>query len=79
MLRLQAEEPAIPDLLCIYEHQPEKYDLLVSREDYQDSLLLSLQEIVSFQGSRVVEFSTGTGRLTGLLSPMVESIAAFDC
>jgi len=68
----------MPDLLAIFQHQAPKYDLLVSREDYQGNLLRALCEITPLQGKRVVEFGAGTGRVTFLLAPTVSSIVAFD-
>ena len=68
----------VPDLLQIYEKQPAKYDLLVSREDYEGNLLSTLREITPLPGMAVVEFGAGSGRVTRLLAPEVGTIAAFD-
>jgi len=68
----------MPDLLDIYQHEAPKYDLLVSREDYQGNLLPALGRVGEVQGKRVVEFGAGTGRLTAQLAPIVRSIQAFD-
>jgi ubiquinone/menaquinone biosynthesis C-methylase UbiE len=66
------------DLLAIYQNEAPKYDLLVSREDYQDNLLPALNAIKQIDGKRIVEFGAGTGRLTRLLAPHAQSIMAFD-
>jgi len=68
----------MPDLFGIFQNQAPKYDVLVSREDYQQNLLPALTKITPFHGKRVVEFGAGTGRVTCLLAPIVESIVAFD-
>ncbi|PKN98791.1 MAG: class I SAM-dependent methyltransferase [Chloroflexi bacterium HGW-Chloroflexi-4] len=62
----------------IYRSQAEQYEALVSREDYQDNLLQALQKITLFKNKKVVEFGAGTGRLTTLVAPLVESIQAYD-
>jgi ubiquinone/menaquinone biosynthesis C-methylase UbiE len=67
-----------PDLLEIYRSQAPKYDLLVSREDYQGNLLPSIVKITQLHGKGVVEFEAGTGRITRLLAPLVDSVLAFD-
>lgn len=67
-----------PDLLEIYRTQADKYDLLVSREDYQGNLLKLLATIAPLRDTRVVEFGAGTGRVTRLLTPIVGHIRAFD-
>jgi len=68
----------MPDLLDIFANQPAKYDLLVSREDYEGNLLSALREIAPFDEKTVVEFGAGSGRVTRLLAPHVRAIAAFD-
>ncbi len=62
----------------IYAHEAERYDRLVSREDYQHQLLPALQHTTPLEGKVVVESGAGTGRLTCLLAPWVKSIRAFD-
>jgi len=68
----------MPDHPEIYRTQAEQYEALVSREDYQGNLLQSLQKITPFNNKKVVEFGAGTGRLTTLVAPLVESIQAYD-
>lgn len=62
----------------IYRHQAERYDRLVAREDYQGNLFAALNDIRPLNGLQVVEFGAGTGRLTRLLSVMVDQVYAFD-
>ena len=68
----------MPDFDSIFRDQAPKYDVLVSKEDYQKNLLPALMKITSFHRKKVVEFGAGTGRLTIMLAPIVESILAFD-
>lgn len=62
----------------IYAHHADRYEALVAREDYQGSILSTLQNIHPLAGLDVVEFGAGTGRLTCLLAPLVKSIRAYD-
>lgn len=62
----------------IYQHHPEQYDRMVSREDQRGNLFAALMEIADVSGSTVVEFGAGTGRVTRILSVLVEQIIAFD-
>lgn len=62
----------------LYNTQADQYDLLVSREDYQHNILPALNQIHPLAGLNVVELGAGSGRLTCLLAPIVESIRAFD-
>jgi ubiquinone/menaquinone biosynthesis C-methylase UbiE len=62
----------------IYAAHADRYDQMVSREDYQGNLLPALEHIRPLAGLDVVEFGAGTGRLTRLLAPLVHSIRAFD-
>ncbi len=68
----------MPDHSEIYRSQAERYEALVSREDYQQNIFPSLQQIVPFENLTVVEFGAGTGRLTCQLAPVVKFIHAFD-
>lgn len=67
-----------PDHPEIYRSQAEQYEALVSREDYQGNILRAIQHILPLEGIDVVELGAGTGRLTCLLAPLVQSIQAFD-
>ena len=68
----------MPDFKTIYAEHAEQYDLLVAREDYQQNIIRAVSRIRPLGGLEVVEFGAGTGRLTGLLAPLVRSILAFD-
>jgi ubiquinone/menaquinone biosynthesis C-methylase UbiE len=68
----------MPDLFAIFHSQAQKYDLLVSREDYESNLLPAVERITAVRNKRIIEFGAGTGRLTRLLAPLAASIDAFD-
>lgn len=62
----------------IYANHADQYEALVAREDYQGNILAALQGIRPLAGLDVVEFGAGTGRLTLLLGPLVNSIRVYD-
>lgn len=62
----------------IYANHADLYEQLVVREDQQGNLFSALNDIQSMDGIDVVEFGAGTGRITRLLSVMVNKIFAFD-
>ncbi|HEX6385757.1 MAG TPA: class I SAM-dependent methyltransferase [Anaerolineae bacterium] len=63
---------------AIYASQAEKYDRLVAHEDCKGNILPALTQIRQLVGMDVIELGAGTGRLTSLLAPLVNSIVAFD-
>lgn len=68
----------MPDAREIYESHPEDYEQLVRYEDREGNLLKAIRSLTQLEGSEVVEFGAGTGRVTRLLAPHVRSIRAFD-
>jgi ubiquinone/menaquinone biosynthesis C-methylase UbiE len=62
----------------IYQEQADEYERLVLHEDYEGNILAALRQIRPLEGLDVVELGAGTGRMTGLLAPIVRSIMAFD-
>jgi len=62
----------------IYKQNADIYDNLVSHEDYERNLLREIKRLVPLTGKDVVEMGAGTGRITGILAPFVNSIKAFD-
>jgi ubiquinone/menaquinone biosynthesis C-methylase UbiE len=62
----------------IYESEGDRYEALVSREDYQGNIPHAIDEILNVDGLDVLDLGAGTGRLTLLLAPRVKSIRAFD-
>lgn len=66
------------DFETIYKTEAARYDLLVSREDYQGNILKALREIRPLTNLELIELGAGTGRLTRLLAPLVQHILVTD-
>ena len=62
----------------IYNTKTEKYERMLSYEDYREKILRALEHIRPFSGLDMVELGAGTGRLTHLIAPLARSICAFD-
>lgn len=62
----------------IYQSEGERYEALVSREDYQENIPRAIEEIINPDGLDIVDLGAGTGRLTLLLAPRAKSIRSFD-
>ena len=53
----------------IYQNDGDRYQALVSREDYQENIMPALEEIVNPTGLDILDLGAGTGRLTLMLAP----------
>ena len=62
----------------IYQSDGDRYEALISREDYQGNIPRAIDEIIDVNGLDVLDLGAGTGRLTLMLAPRVKSIRAFD-
>ncbi len=62
----------------IYQSDGDRYEALVSREDYRGNIPRAIDEIISVDGLDVVDLGAGTGRLTVMLAPRVKAIRSFD-
>jgi len=62
----------------IYQTEGDRYEALVSREDYQGNILRAIREIIDVNNLDVLDLGAGTGRLALLLAPLAQSIQAFD-
>jgi ubiquinone/menaquinone biosynthesis C-methylase UbiE len=62
----------------IYQSEGERYEALVSREDYQGNIQRSIDEIINVDGLDIIDLGAGTGRLSLILAPRAKSIHAFD-
>ncbi len=68
----------MPDHKEIYGQHAEQYERLVSQLDYQNNIPRALVEIHPLEEYNVVELGAGTGRLTRILTPLVNTIWSFD-
>jgi ubiquinone/menaquinone biosynthesis C-methylase UbiE len=62
----------------IYQSEGDRYEALISREDYQGNIQKAIDEIINVDGLDAIDLGAGTGRLTLLLAPRARSIRAFD-
>jgi ubiquinone/menaquinone biosynthesis C-methylase UbiE len=62
----------------IYQTDGDRYEALVSREDYQGNIPRAIDEIIHVDGLDILDLGAGTGRLTLLLAARAGSIHAFD-
>lgn len=62
----------------LYTDHADGYETLVSHEDYRNNLIAAIRSLQSLEGTTVVEFGAGTGRVTGLLAGRAGKIRAFD-
>ena len=68
----------MPDHREIYRTQASEYDLLVTRQDYQNNIPRALGQIRSLDGLDVIELGAGTGRLTCMMAPFAKTILFSD-
>lgn len=62
----------------IYQTDGDRYEALISREDYQGDIMKALEEIVNPDGLDILDLGAGTGRLAVMLASRAKSIKAFD-
>ena len=62
----------------IYQTDGDRYEALISREDYQGNILTAIDKVLNVDGLDVLDLGAGTGRLTLLLAPRARSIHSFD-
>lgn len=66
------------DHKLVYQQEGDRYQCLITREDYQGNLLPAIQKIIHLEGLHVVDLGSGTGRLARLLLPTARVVYAFD-
>ncbi len=69
---------AMPSEKQVYISEAERYEALISREDYQNNIPRALDEIVRVDGLDVIDLGAGTGRLAVPLAARARSMRAFD-
>ena len=62
----------------IYQNDGDRYEALISREDFQGNIPRAIDEIIGVDGLDIFDLGAGTGRLTLMLAPRAKSIRAFD-
>jgi ubiquinone/menaquinone biosynthesis C-methylase UbiE len=74
-----AEVNMKPDYNYIFRDQAEKYDRLVSAEDYQGNLVQTLTRLSELDASQsIADLGTGTGRIAFLLAPYVRQVYGIE-
>ncbi|XEC96258.1 class I SAM-dependent methyltransferase [Paenibacillus tarimensis] len=69
----------MPDHDHIYSSEAERYELLISREDYERNIMKAMARILpDLEELDAVDIGAGTGRLACLLAPHVKSVVAAD-
>ncbi len=68
----------MPTMYQIYDNHAKEYDELVAHEDYQGNLKTTLHELADFSNCEVIEFGSGTGRLTRLFAEKAKSVRCYD-
>ena len=69
----------MPDHNNIYKNETEQYELLIAREDYQHNVLKAIHRIApNLEGLDVLDIGAGTGRLSCMLAPLVQSLVMTD-
>lgn len=61
-----------------YREQAEDYDLLVSREDYQQNLIKAIQRIRKVDDLNVIDLGSGTGRVGLMIGNRTAASLALD-
>jgi len=67
-----------PEHREVYANHADRYELLVSREDYELNIPRTLNQILNFNSKDVIELGSGTGRLARMLAPVSRSVLALD-
>jgi ubiquinone/menaquinone biosynthesis C-methylase UbiE len=69
----------MPDYADIFTNHAAKYDLLVSREDYQNNLFTTINSLYLLQKSYdAADLGAGTGRVSFVLAPHVRHIYGIE-
>ena len=66
------------ELKEIYRSRARRYQVLVSREDYQGNLLPAILAVDPLEGKDVIELGAGTARVSCLIAPYAGRLVAAD-
>lgn len=62
----------------IYQNEAEMYHKLISSEDVDGNLLVTIEELISLNGIRVIDLGSGTGRIPSLIFNQVAHVIGVD-
>lgn len=62
----------------VYQHHADRYEQLISREDYEGNILAALRRITPLEERDIVDSGAGTGRLACLVAPFARSLRVYD-
>ncbi len=62
----------------VYQSHADRYEQLVSREDYEGNILAALRRITPLEGRDILDSGAGTGRLACLVAPFARSLLVCD-
>lgn len=62
----------------IYNHQASAYHRMISAEDIDGNLVPAIKRIADFEGKRVLDLGTGTGRIPLLLEDCAAQLVGLD-
>jgi len=62
----------------IYQNYSFEYDELVANEDYLNHIPEYLMNRIDFRGKTVLEFGTGTGRMTRMYAGLADKVFCYD-
>jgi ubiquinone/menaquinone biosynthesis C-methylase UbiE len=66
------------DFKYIYTRQATDYQRMIAAEDYEENLRAALTQITPFQGKRVLDLGSGTGRIPLLLAGHGAAVVGLD-
>ncbi|MBN1922149.1 MAG: class I SAM-dependent methyltransferase [Anaerolineae bacterium] len=62
----------------VYQSHADRYEQLVSREDYEGNIVAALRRITPLEGRDIIDSGAGTGRLACLVAPFARSLRVYD-
>jgi len=68
----------LPDTKQIYQNDADRYQVLVTREDYKHNLLPAILAMDPLSHKDIVALGSGTGRVSRLIAPQAHKLVASD-